>query len=68
MPETKILRGQKAICEYLDNMNRVTFYKWVNQGMPVYKLDGLEWMSHRDALDEFFYLLCVNKEDRGVIE
>ena len=67
MPETKVLRGRRNICEYLDNMNRTTFYKWVDLGMPAYKGDGVEWVSHRDALDEFFYLLAVNKSLRSQI-
>ena len=61
MPKAKILRGRRNICEYLDNMSRTTFYKWMNLGLPVYKGDGMEWVSHSDALDEFFYLTSVNK-------
>ena len=59
--ETKILRGRNNICRYLDNMNRNAFYKWVRKGMPAYKADGVEWVSHKEALDEFFYHLSINK-------
>lgn len=61
MPETKILRGRESICRYLDNMSKNSFYKWVQLGMPVYKPDGLEWMSNTDALNKWVEQKCENE-------
>jgi len=57
---SKVLFGREAILRYL-GINKNAFYKWVDRGMPASKEGQREWVSHQDALDQFFFKRALKK-------
>lgn len=56
MNNTNVLIGRKAICEYLDNITKALFYKFIDMGMPAVVIDG-RWYAHIDNIDKWFQKL-----------
>ena len=59
--KTKVLKGKKAIMEYL-NISEFLLIKYIKKGMPVV-IDGNRYLAHADTLEDFFkeYTLCQGK-------
>jgi len=53
MTRSKALIGRKAICDFL-GISHNTFYKLVDEGMPVMRRAGRTWTGHADDIEEFF--------------
>ena len=61
MPQSRVLIGRKAICNYL-NISKNTFYDLVAAGLPAAKKAGT-WISHMDALEEYFRETATRGQD-----